>query len=242
MKTVLKYSLPLLLLLLSVACTEDDSCRQGTGEIITRELPINDFSKIRLYLSMQVTVSQGEEVKVIAKGQRDIIDALQLETANAVMNIGFEGHCYQDYELELFITLPELKAIEVFGPGNVQVKDFTRMDHLSLSINGSGEIGFRKLQDLTDLNTEIIGSGTITSHTANTIENLQISVNGSGEYHGFLTRALLCDAEIISSVEMEVSVENQLHVAIEGTGHVYYKGRPEITSHIQGSGKIISNN
>ena len=83
----------------------------------------------------------------------------------------------------------------------------------------------------------IRGSGSITlSGTCNFAE---ITVQSAGHFIGSNLETRVAEVNSRGSGSIYVWVTDRLHVNIHGSGNVYYKGNPVITSYVGGSGKLI---
>ncbi len=71
---------------------------------------------------------------------------------------------------------------------------------------------------------------------------MEISLLGSGSFRGFSLMAQNCQVDITGSGECEITAEISLDVMINGSGSVYYRGKPSVKDHITGSGRVIDSN
>ena len=86
------------------------------------------------------------------------------------------------------------------------------------------------------------GSGNIHVTQFDNQPELEINIYGSGSFMGYPIQVADCRIRIEGSGECEVNVTEKLDVAIKGSGNIYYKGHPRITTDIKGSGTLISSN
>jgi len=86
------------------------------------------------------------------------------------------------------------------------------------------------------------GSGNIHITQFNNQPELEISLYGSGSFMGYPMQVADCRIQIEGSGECEVNVTETLDAAIKGSGNIYYRGHPRITTDIKGSGTLISSN
>lgn len=86
------------------------------------------------------------------------------------------------------------------------------------------------------------GSGDVSVDSPMKTDYLELSLLGSCSFKGFSMSADYCQVDISGSGDCEVSAAKGLDVSIDGSGSVYYKGRPSIKDHISGSGQVIDSN
>lgn len=234
----------LLAALLMTGCFRDQLCIKGTGDLVTQTIDVDPFSGIDLQIAADVHLIQGPVQKVTAIGQENILDDLETKVVNGVWLIQLDDDkCYRYDDLVLTITLPDLEEILLSGSGNIDVGDFADQSDLTLRILGSGNIDLKEVTGTTKLTAGIYGSGNITGHDAfPDLETLSIEITGSGNYRGFPVQAKDAAISITGSGNVYVFAWDTLDVFIGGSGNVFYKGNPNISKTITGSGEVIDAN
>ena len=213
-------------------------CINGEGETITEELVLNDFSKIKLKISADVYVTQGDVQKVEVKGQQNIIHQLDLDVNGETWEIEFDD-CVRNYnDLKIYITIPEIKELNISGSGLIYGENDFTVGDLRLRISGSGDIDL--IVDANDIDSKISGSGKI--KMGGTTNRFKLAISGSGDYRAFDLDSEDGEIEISGSGDAEVNVSDELDIEISGSGDVYYKGTPALRIGISGSGNVIDAN
>lgn len=235
------------LLLASVSftsCDKENNCKNGSGGIITRTLSIPGFTGIDFQEAGEVIITQGAAREVVATGHANVVDNIKTEVSNGEWKIDLDHGCYDNYDLTIYITVPDLNEITLSGSGNITVNDFTDQgEDLDVNLSGSGSISLRSYNGPENLSVNISGSGIITAYSPiSTLKNLNIKIGGSGDYLGFPIHSDDCTINISGSGNCQVFVNNTLDVKIGGSGSVFYKGHPTVTSNITGSGTIVDAN
>ncbi|MFT5169067.1 MAG: hypothetical protein ACI8P3_004315 [Saprospiraceae bacterium] len=232
-----------LIFLLDSGCGLNDDegifgCMDGEGETITEELVLADFSKIKLKTSADVYLTQGDVQKVEVKGQQNIIHQLDLDVNGETWEIEFDD-CVRNYDdLKIYITIPEIKELNISGSGMIYGENDLEVGDFRLRISGSGDIDL--VLDAGDIDSKITGSGRIKLEGSSTRFQLQIS--GSGDYRAFDLDTEDGGIKITGSGDAEVSVSDELDIEISGSGDIYYKGNPALREDITGSGDVIDAN
>jgi putative autotransporter adhesin-like protein len=231
------------ILLISSGCGLNDDeglfgCINGEGETITEELALSDFSKIKLKVSADVYVTQGDFQKVEVKGQQNIIHQLDLDVNGETWEIEFDD-CVRNYnDLKIYITIPEIKELNISGSGMIYGENDFAVGDLRLRISGSGDIDL--IVDANDIDSKISGSGKI--KLGGTTNRFKLAISGSGDYRTFDLGSEDGEIEISGSGDAEVNVSDELDIDISGSGDVYYKGAPALRIDISGSGNVIDAN
>ncbi|WP_066629617.1 head GIN domain-containing protein [Labilibacter marinus] len=230
---------------------------EGTGPVITKELDVMEFDSFELDGSFDVEVHYGEEQKVVAVGQENIIDRLNTWVDNDHWNIQLENGNYRHFSLKVIITIPSLRRAIVDGSGDIRIEsalfadktslivegsgnmdvvaDVDASDELLLIIDGSGNISASHIET-TKLDTRIEGSGNIS--LAGEVDTQSIVIDGSGNYKAFDLTSDTCNVRVEGSGNVQVTVGDRLNVNIEGSGDVHYKGDAITDINIDGSGRV----
>jgi len=214
------------------------NCERGEGPSITRVLNISDFHSFKLDISADVYIKQGDEQFVEVRGEENIIDLLERDVRSGTWEIDFQDCVRNHDELEIFITLPEFRRIEIDGSGDVFGQTDLVGNSIELEIDGSGDMDLRL--DMGLVAAKIDGSGDM--ELEGLCDDFEIRINGSGDIMAFDLNALRADVRINGSGNVEVFAQDFLRIDIDGSGDVYYKGNPELDVRIDGSGDVIDAN
>ena len=199
------------------------SCSQGNyrykSEMKTtidyKVVDVEPFSGISLNIGANVYLSQGETHNVRIEADEDVMNKIITEVKDEVLIIKCDKSLHSSKDINIYITMTELKLIEVNGSGDITCQDSFNSDNIAIEINGSGDVS-------------LFGRA----------ENQAIEINGSGDIKSFGMLSTNCAIDIQGSGDCKVNVENSLAVSISGSGDVIYKGSPVVTTSIDGSGSV----
>ncbi len=147
----------------------------------------------------------------------------------------------------VFITYGEVQHVEVTGHPNIisriqtEVVNDTWFVELERGNYGRYELTYHITLPTLEKVTNT-GSGNLTINTPMVTDHLEVQLMGSGSFSGFLLSTRTCQADIVGSGNIEISVANHLDATLEGSGSVFYKGTPLIKEDIQGSGRVVDAN
>jgi len=235
--------LTLIVALFTITSCQNDGdgifdCTKGEGNIITKELYLQEFTGVRLQTAADIYITQGSEFSVVAKGQDNIIRMLELDISNGIWEVEFDG-CVKNYnELNIYITMPAIDYLAISGAGTIYSENVFDVADLGLKISGSGDIILNVNADQID--GTISGSGKI--KLTGTADITEYDISGSGNFYTFGLQSKVTEVEISGAGKAEVFVEDHLKVNISGSGDVYYKGNPTLDVKITGSGNIYDSN
>lgn len=231
------------LALILSSCETDIFYIEGTGDIVTETLELEDFTGINMIGAEDVEISYGAVQEVQVTGHANIISRIKKEVTRGVWNIDLERGSYRNYDLKYFITLPGINEISNDGASKVIVNDFINEGDLAININGAGDIEVNRMENTENVYITVDGAGHVKLlGEFPSLQYLELNYNGAGEFNGFPAIAQECRIDISGSAKCEVAVEKQLDVFIDGTGAVYYKGNPSLNQNVSGLGIIQSRN
>lgn len=213
-------NLKLVLVLLTIVMTSCDADSYlGSGDMISQNRNLSEFSKIKSSGIFEVNIQQGEVQNIEILADDNIINKITTEVYNGQLNIGLKKGTYRSIDVTINITVKNLTKITNEGAGDITAIDFFEIEEMMIQNSGSANIYVEGSTEHLDL--ENIGSGTIFAEEMLSIEST-ISIEGSGN--------------------CRVTCQDYLKGKIKGSGSIFYLGNPIIDSDIEGSGKIESIN
>ena len=212
------------------------NCIEVGGKVTTESRKTNTFKSIELNIPANVYVSQGspQEVKITAK--RGVIDQILAEVEENTLSFDYDTCVSNADSIKIYITAKDIYTLQINGSGNISTLYPIKSDDLVLEINGSGDI--KVDVNATKITNQINGSGKI--KLSGSSETLEIEINGSGDVHALDAPTDDCFISVNGSGDCDVFVKKLLEIKVNGSGDVEYKGSPEISTSIIGSGSVKS--
>lgn len=223
MKTINLKTAGVLLLFLATliqySCTENEQAWfpvTGEGHLKTETRRPETFTKIKYLIKGNVTIVQGAAPVVKVSAQENLLPLLETEVANGTLFISFGNHAVvTDSAVVVQITVPEVRELTFSGNGQV-------ISH----------------QPISSIN--LAGNGNITC--SGETEQVLVKLSGSGLVNLDKMVARKAQVKITGNGNVSLNVTDQLDVAIQGLGIVYYSGMPLVQQNITGMGQVIEKN
>ena len=209
---------------------------QGSGNIITQEREVSEFSKVHLKGSGKVFLTPGKKQSLEIKTDDNIMPLIETDVSGNKLTISHGNNHLRPTSFEVYITLENLEGVRISGSGDIIGKGRFVTNTLYAEISGSGDMDLEVETGL--LETKISGSGSI--HLSGKAEDYTVSISGSGKINAFDVDAKHVSVKISGSGDCRVSTSESLDAKISGSGDVYYRGRPQINAKISGSGSLKS--
>ena len=221
-----------MLMLLVSSCNMD--CMEGRGDLKTETRVLKSFSKIKLGLDARVIVTKDSVQSIRIEAQPNILQILTTEISGGELNISSD-ECITDYKtITVYISIPNLEGVDVNGSGTIETRGTFMPEKIDLTINGSGTIN--ATLSANEAYAQIRGSGNINLNGS--ARKFDIDIAGSGDVNAQDMPAQNCNVDVKGSGNCKVFAITKLDVNVAGSGNVYYKGKPDISNSIAGSGKL----
>jgi len=228
---------------------------KGSGDMVTEERDVIEFSWIETLGAFDVFVKVGEKQSVLITFDDNLIDLVETKVKGKTLKIYSDESFRSKRTCKIEITLPKLEGATTRGSGDITVMNVNG-ERFRCHIKGSGDITVKNVNsavfecdingsgDITVKNLEgdflecrINGSGDFSADGK--VEELEIRVYGSGDVDTRDLRAKEANVVIKGSGDARVHADESFDGSVYGSGDIAYYGDPEHTSkHVAGSGSI----
>lgn len=230
-----------LALLAGTTSCVDDFFVEGNGSYQTETRMASGFNEVYSGGDFNVTVLPGEEYSVEVSAESNLLSYIETDVVGNRLKVRTRGmySLIEHRPIEVFVTMPELKALSQSGSGKIKTGAFDNTgESFHLNVSGSGDIDTKIIADQVD--AQVSGSGTI--YLQGDTDETNFAISGSGKIKAFDLAQENCVATISGSGDMFVNVSNTINAKISGSGRVYYINHPAIHTSISGSGRVIDKN
>lgn len=259
MKSI-KYLFPVLILSLSSCEIGLNSCINGDGNKIERELELpGEVRIIQFKLSGDLELRQGERQEVIIEGDQNIVDLIERESVfrNNTWFIDDGEDCIDTDGLKIFVQLRSLEGVALLGSGDIKSDNIlTVEDDFFTELDGSGKIDLKiaenrkilaKMQGSGDLKiegstdemiAELDGSGKI-DIVANANTKTYLSLTGSGEIKvDGETDELRIELVGSGDIKADDYRSQDCRIQLDGSGDIEVFAENTLDVDIKGSGDV----
>ena len=142
-----KYSLIIVLFWLLNACEKPSDCVESTGAIITKEIPVQPFDKIKVYRGIEVVITQGPIHKVEIVAGENFIDNVQVIQNGNQLIFKDDASCnwVRSYgTTKILVTTPTLEEVYSKTDRNISsngVLTYPNLSFKAMDKDGDGESG-----------------------------------------------------------------------------------------------------
>jgi hypothetical protein len=226
---------------------------RGSGNLVTEEREVDDFTKIENSGSADILVTVGEEKKVTVRIDDNLIDFIVTEVRRGTLEIYSEGSYSSRHGCTIEISIPSLEAVSASGSGDIEIG---KLEAESFNYRQSGSGDFRADGNVGELEIKVSGSGDADASEL-TADHVFVTVRGSGDVRVHAERNLEArtsgsgDIMVVGEVE-EAEIEtsgsgdidarrltaSSAYVRTRGSGDVRVRVTGDLDGVTSGSGDI----
>jgi hypothetical protein len=212
----------LLLAIVASACT----AVRGSGDVVTIEVPVDDFNRLAVSHSFDVNVSVGDEPSLTLRVDDNLESSLEVEVTNDTLRIGLQPRTsVSNATLEADVTVTSLDAVE--GSGAVSI-DLGSLAGSTLELQLSGASDLNGAVDFDNVTGVLSGASNIS--LSGRVATLDVDASGASD---LALLDLEVDGLIVSlsgASSAEVSVNDSIRASLSGASSLRYRGDPDVTT------------
>jgi len=214
------------------------SCRipgvKGSGNVITQDRQVSNFTGIDIGGAYEVHLRQGDTEGLKIEADDNLMELIQTEVKNGTLCITSKDPIRKAEKLVLYITFKELDNIEISGAVKLTSKSSISADNLTITASGAAEINVE-----VDANhLKFVASGGTDATFSGTATKVKTRISGAGELSAYDLETEEFSLTVSGAANAELNVKESLEVRVSGAAEVYYKGDPKVEKSISGAAKV----
>jgi len=209
--------------------------KRGNGNITTKEIDFENFSKISIGGNYNVTLIRSEKSKVIIETDENLLAFINTELHDEALNINNVHNLNSTEGINIEIYYSEISKIYSTGASKIEHDDLLICEELLINLSGAGAIDLEIETDQVKVN--LTGAGIIKLAGITDIQETHIS--GAGGLSAMDLISKECSIKLSGLGGAEVFATEKLEATISGIGGIIYGGNPKlIERQVTGLGKI----
>jgi hypothetical protein len=216
------------------ACDSENAndCFQKSGRIITEEIALPTFTKIKVNRDVELILKEGDTQQVIVETGENLLNDVEFSVVNERLEITENNTCnfVREYNItKVYVTSPNITEIissTQFKISSDGVLNYSDLDVLSEDYHDSSIIAVGDINlNLNTQNLKVVGNNLTTFKFSGTTENLNITFSAGD---GKLKAANL--------------IANNVTIYHRGTNTIIVNPQLELTGALVSTGNLISKN
>ena len=188
---------------------------------------VTPFEGIEVSGAVSLYLSQGPVQGVaVSAGEAKYNNKVRTEVKDGVLRISVDagvwnGFNWTNRKLRAYVTVTDLKRIEVSGASYVSISGAVKGEDLKMEVSGASEI--KGIINVTNLNLDI--SGASVARLSGSAKQGQIEASGACKVNSYDLNIENCTASSSGASDIKVTVTGQLIAHASGGSNIYYKGQ-----------------
>ncbi len=208
---------------------------RGNGNVVRQERKVSSFDAIEVSGAFNIILSQGSTQSVIVEADENLMKIIKTEVEGGKLVIDQKKPIQHSTSLKVFITITNLKTLELSGAVDVITEG--RLTLPELRINGSGASDSKFDLDVRQLDVDCSGGSKLKFRGIATKTHMEVS--GAVDLFAYDLVTENFNLEISGAGKAQIYVNKELNVDISGAGSVHYKGNPtKVIENVSGAGSI----
>ena len=213
-------------LLLTVSCSDEvDNGIKGEGNVVSIVKPVESFNRLKIEGVFNVFLNQDDTEKVRIEAEQNILDLIEVYNDGKTLLIKYEkkGAVNKSETVDLYITIDNLKELDLEIVGNVKTKNSLDLSKFLLTNNSVGNIDFSLLSKKFTLLNNSVGNVNLFG----LVEKFTLDNNSVGNVNAYPLTAEKVIIENNSVGNINVNATYSVDIENNGIGKITYKGNPE---------------
>jgi len=190
---------------------------EGSGDLETRTLDLDDFDAIELNGGFDLQVSFGSQQSVKVTIDDNLWDIFVAEVNGDELVLEWDKSCRPSNKCKIVVVAKSLEQFDLNGAGDIEIAGFDGK-RLAFNLRGAGDIDISG--EVDDLEVMVAGAGDVDTKDLKA-KNVEVKISGVG------------DAKVYASESIDAR--------ISGVGDITYYGSPsDRNTRVSGMGDIRS--
>lgn len=187
---------------------------------------VSGFTAIEISGAIDLYLAQGNEDAVaVSASSNDIADHIRTELRDNVLKIYFENKgwnwkSWTNTKMKAYVTVANLKRIEVSGACNVRTTGVLKLSDLMVEMSGASD--FLGQVSLQNLKMEL--SGACSVKMSGVADKATISLSGASSMKSYDLKVDYCKLDASGASDIRITINKELNARASGGSSINYKG------------------
>lgn len=223
-----RFVVMLFLAVFSVSCLRwlNRETIKDSGNIITKEFLVKEYTKVKNVGNLEVILSKGELGKVRIEVSDNLVPYISITNKGNTLVIDLDDSYNYTINHKAVVYVPvneQLNEIKSVGAGHIFLKENLKVHNLKCSSTGTGNIEVNV--DADELELSLVGSGNLKAEGNS--RKLGAFITGSGDINAHQHKSEEVTAKISGSGNITVYASAEIKAKITGSGNIIVEGKPE---------------
>jgi len=224
-----------LLIFLSIPNSIFSFYTKGSGNVIKEIRKVETFNKIEAGGAFDIVIVKGDNQSLVIKTDDNIMSKITTKVSGGELRISTKGNINNATTMKVFITMKELKGIDLSGACSLVSESRFENDKMEIEMSGAANSELK----ISCKNLDIEISGAATTNLSGYATELKAEVSGAGNLKAYDLELQTANIDCSGAATTKIFVTKSLKAEASGASNVYYKGNPkQVSVNTSGAGSI----
>ena len=210
----------------------------GSGDIVTKNLDVHDFTRVNFSGEGNFMLSQGNEESVAVAADDNLIKHINYEVREGTLYIWHRENISPSQPIQVRVSVKNITGLELAGIVNAEVNKLD-IERLKVDVSGLVKLKMQEI-DADTLAVTLNGSSEFNSTGTGDVTKQEITLNGSNSYKAPKLQSQTVNISLNGSNDVTIWAVKTMKIAISGQGNVQYYGSPQINQSGSGNAELVS--
>jgi hypothetical protein len=183
---------------------------------------VSDFTGIKAGGAFLIMIVQGKDASVKVEAEQQMLGRIRTEVKNGILNIYTEGKTETDSPMKIYITMNELKKIEINGASRLKSDAQFTSGIISLSTSGAGSIDLDIKANEVEINSTGAGKIEVKGFAA----KLTAKLTGASSLDAYNLQTTFVAIKANDASNAKINATETFNAQANGASYINYKGAP----------------
>ncbi len=211
---------------------------RGSGNLVTRDFALADFSRVQVGYTFKADIRQGTAYSVKVTVDDNLENYLRVSKNGDTLVLNLRnGYSYRDSTFRAVVTMPGLRELRLSGATVTTASGFTAREDLNVNISGASTASFTNIQ-VKALDANVSGASTLSGDMdASSFANVRLSGASTAELNG-KAQNLTAFASGASSLRLGDFAVGDVHFDLSGASNGTVKPSGTISGRVSGASHL----
>jgi len=233
----LQYTFLIILIIGSSSCIiSTKETIYGSGNVVTEERDIDEFTGLKVSSGIDVIIRQGNEISLELEADDNLHEAIITEVVDNTLKIYTRKNIRKARSKKVFLVYEDLNRIRISSAGDVTGENTLQTDRLDIDLSSAGDLNL----DVEAENISCYISSSGDARLSGSTRVLDASLSSAGDLHAYELKAEKVDVRCSSAGDARVYASEEFNLRSSSAGSIYYKGDGRVAnSHTSSAGSIV---
>lgn len=235
----LKFLMIVTLAMVTISCADAQWRKRVTGDGNVQEevRKPGEFRGVSTSSSVDVYLSQGQNFRVVAEADENLLEYIVTEVKNGILRIYVDDVNIRRAErLRVYVTMKDVDYISASSAGDVIGETPIRGDDIKISASSSGDVKLEIYANSLSLKTSSAGDIVLKGKA----DFVEASTSSAGDVKAYDLEVREAELSSSSAGDIRLTVTERLKARASSAGDIYYYGNPEfVDARSSSAGSVV---